>query len=126
MGQRIEGPAEVILIVEDEAFVRHDLVDFFSEMGFDVFDARSADEAIEILEAQPSIEIVFTDVQMPGSMDGERLAHVVRDRFPPTILVVASGVRMRHQLHLPAGSIFVPKPFDPRAVLRSIRDAQAG
>ena len=112
-----------MLIVEDEAFVRFDLVDFFEDAGFVVFDAEDADAAISLLAAQSSIRIVLTDVQMPGSMDGIRLAHYIRDRYPPTLLLVASGALRPTASELPDGAHFVPKPFDPRSVLNVIRDA---
>lgn len=97
-----------------------DLVDFFGREGFDVFEASSADEAIVILAANPVIEIVLTDVQMPGSMDGVRLAHFVRDRWPPTLLIVASGARPIEPSELPPRSTFIAKPFAPSLVLREI------
>ncbi|HEX8486788.1 response regulator [Sphingomonas sp.] len=112
-----------ILIVDDEAIVRFDLVDFFEDAGFQVFDAESADHAITVLETNPTIRIVLTDVQMPGSMDGVKLAHYVRDRYPPTLLVVASGVARPSVQQLPVNAMFVSKPFDPRQVLAAIRRA---
>lgn len=118
MGQAM--PQKAILIVEDEAFVRYDLVDFFEDRGFRVFDAEGADDAIAKLEANPAIRIVFTDVQMPGSMDGLRLAHYVRDRYPPTALIVTSGVVKASAIDLPDRAAFVSKPFDPRHILREI------
>lgn len=118
MGQAI--PAKAILIVEDEAFIRYDLMDFFEDRGFRVFEAEDADQAIAVLETNPSVQIVLTDVQMPGSMDGLRLAHYVRDRYPPTLLVVASGVVRPKPADLPDRAMFVAKPFDPRFVLREI------
>lgn len=118
MGQAV--PARSILIVEDEAFIRYDLVDFFEDAGFRVFDAADAEEAISILEAEKEIQTVFTDVQMPGAMDGIKLAHYVRDRFPPTLLIVASGAHRLSSDQLPASTFFLPKPYDRQAVLAAI------
>lgn len=112
-----------ILIVEDEAFIRVDLVDFFTDAGFRVFEAEDADAAIVVMDTEPSIRIVLTDVQMPGSMDGIRLAHHVRDRYPPTLLVVASGAVRPSAADLPADTLFFAKPFNPHAVLTAIREA---
>jgi DNA-binding NtrC family response regulator len=109
-----------ILIVEDEAIIRFDLIDFFEHAGYRVFDAGCADEAIAIFERDSSIRVVLTDVQMPGSMDGLKLAHYVRERFPPTVLVVTSGVLNPKKVDLPVDSVFVPKPFDPNRVLGEI------
>ncbi|WP_294235134.1 response regulator [uncultured Sphingomonas sp.] len=115
MGQAI--PPRSILIVEDEPFIRYDLVDFFEDRGFKVFEAEDAEEAIEVLAANASVRIVLTDVQMPGSMDGVKLAHFVRDRYPPTILIVVSGMANPSAADLPDRAVFVGKPFDPRHVL---------
>ncbi len=112
--------AKSILIVEDEALIRFSLADFFEDAAYRVFEAESADEAIAILDRDSSIRVVLTDVQMPGSMDGLRLAHYVRDRFPPTVLVVTSGVLNPTKADLPVDSFFVPKPFDTRRLLGQI------
>jgi DNA-binding NtrC family response regulator len=109
-----------ILIVEDEAFIRYDLTDFFEDAGFQVFEADSADGAIALMRANPTIGIVLTDIQMPGSMDGIKLAHYLRERFPPALLFLASGAIKPTSAELPPGAIFVPKPFDPRFVLEVI------
>lgn len=121
MGQALPETRPAILIVEDEAFIRFDLVDFFQDAGFEVFDAEDADVAIELMAAHPAIRIVLTDVNMPGSMDGVRLAHVIRDRYPPTMLLIASGAVKLKPGDMPVGATFVPKPFDPRAILDTIR-----
>ena len=109
-----------ILVVDDEALIRLNLIDFFAEEGFDVFEASNALEAIATLERHNSIRIVLTDVQMPGSMDGVKLAHYVRDRFPPTLLVIASGAVKLTPEEIPSRTMFVAKPFDPRFVLEEI------
>lgn len=112
------GPiARSILVVDDEALIRINLAVFFEDEGFTVFEAGDADEAIDILEANPSIQVVLTDVQMPGSMDGVKLAHYVRHRYPPTLLVVASGAVKLTAADLPEHTMFIAKPFDPRFVL---------
>jgi CheY-like chemotaxis protein len=112
-----------ILIVEDEPFVRDDLVDFFEDRGLTVYAAGNADEAIRILQRHPPIFAVLTDIEMPGSMDGMRLAHYVRDRHPPTLLLVASGVVRPKPEELPTDALFFAKPFNPRVLLQQIRQA---
>jgi two-component system, response regulator PdtaR len=82
----------LVLIVEDELLIRLDAVDMIEAAGFDVIQAANADEAITILEARSDIQLVFTDVQMPGSMDGLKLAAAVRGRWPPIKIVATSGV----------------------------------
>ena len=80
-----------VLVVEDEALIRLDLASDLMQRGFRVLEAGSASEAIEILDRDRSIYVVFTDVRMPGNMDGIALAKCVRERWPPTIIVVCSG-----------------------------------
>lgn len=109
-----------ILVVDDEPMIRINLADFFADEGFQVFEAEDADEAIAVLDANRSIQVVLTDVQMPGSMDGVKLAHYVRERFPPTLLVVASGAVKLTSRDLPEHTMFVAKPFDPHFILGEI------
>src|SRR5689334_4586596 len=80
-----------VLVVEDEPLIRSHLVAILEDMGCKTYEAGSAAEAIAILERNSEITVVFTDVQMPGTMDGIALAQYVRKRWPPTIIVVSSG-----------------------------------
>src|ERR1700679_264493 len=101
----------VVLIVEDEFLLRMNAAEMISEAGFDVVEAANADEAIAILEARPDIHVVFTDVQMPGSMDGLKLAGFVRGRWPPKKIVAPSGWVGVGKDDLPKGSRFLTKPY---------------
>jgi two-component system, response regulator PdtaR len=74
----------VVLIVEDESLLRINGAEMIADVGYDVVEAGNADEAIAILEARADIHIVFTDIQMPGSMDGLKLARFVRDCSSPS------------------------------------------
>ena len=80
----------IVLVVEDDANEMH-AVSLVADAGFDTVEASNADEAIAILEARKDIRIVFTDINMPGSMDGLRLAHAIRRRWPPIELILTSG-----------------------------------
>jgi two-component system, response regulator PdtaR len=91
---RIAGKGPVVLVVEDEGLLRASAMDMVKEAGFDVLAASDADEAIRVLESRSDIRAVFTDVHMPGSMDGLRLARVIRSRWPPVALIVTSAKRM--------------------------------
>ena len=84
-----KGP--VVLIVEDEFLLRIDAAEVIAAAGFEVIEAANADEAIEVLEARRDIMVVFTDIQMPGSMDGLKLARAIRGRWPPIKIVATSG-----------------------------------
>src|ERR1700722_13973690 len=81
-----------VLIVEDEFLLRADAAEFMENSGFTVYEASNADEAIALLERHVDIRAVFTDIHMPGSMDGLKLAHYVRGRWPPIKLFIASGL----------------------------------
>lgn len=120
MGQSKPIGSDTILIVEDEAIVRFELIDLFEEEGYRVFAAADADEAIAILGKHGEVRVVLTDVEMPGSMDGLKLARYIRRRFPPTLLLIASGHRGITPDDLPEHSAFFTKPFDPAALLRKI------
>lgn len=113
----------VVLVVEDESFLRAMAVELAEEAGFAVVEAANADEAIAILERRNDIRIVFTDIDMPnGSMDGLKLAAAVRDRWPPVHIMVVSGHYAASQEELPAGSLFFPKPYQRDAVVAAMRD----
>jgi CheY-like chemotaxis protein len=80
-----------VLVVEDEVLSRLHAVDLVEDAGYTAIEASNADEAIAILEARKDIRIVFTDIDMPGSMDGLKLAHAIRKRWPPIELILTSG-----------------------------------
>ena len=95
-------PRYAVLVVEDEPLLRMHAVDIVEDAGFVAIEARDADEAIAILEKRADVTLLFTDIQMPGSMDGLKLAHAVRDRWPPIKIVVVSGQMQLTQNDLPA------------------------
>jgi CheY-like chemotaxis protein len=112
----------VILIVEDEFLLRLDSAETIESAGFEVIQAANADEAIATLKMRPDIHVVFTDIQMPGSMDGLNLARFVRDRWPPIKIVATSGRVMVGDDDLPAGSVFLPKPYRGAQVVATLRE----
>jgi CheY-like chemotaxis protein len=112
----------VVLIVEDEFLLRMHAAEMIGDSGFDVVEAANADEAIAILEARPEIHVVFTDIQMPGSMDGLKLARFVRGRWPPIKIVATSGFVNVGTGDLPEGSRFLPKPYRPEQVVAALRE----
>jgi CheY-like chemotaxis protein len=111
-----------VLIVEDEFLVRMDIADRLADEGYEVFEAASADEAVAVLEGNADIRILFTDIDMPGSMDGLKLAAAVRDRWPPIKIVVTSGHRIVEITDLPDGSVFFSKPYHHAGVVQSFRE----
>ena len=118
----IETDRPVVLIVEDEFLVRMDAVDMIRSAGFDVVEAQNADEAISVLEDRRDITVVFTDVQMPGSMDGLKLAAAVRGRWPPIKIVATSGLADVSEKDLPAGGRFLPKPYNASKIVATLRE----
>ena len=112
----------VVLIVEDELLLRMDAADAIKSGGFEVVEAANADDAIEILEARADIAVVFTDIQMPGSMDGLKLARAVRGRWPPIKIVATSGLVDVGEKDLPEGGRFLPKPYHPRQLAAVLRE----
>jgi two-component system, response regulator PdtaR len=112
----------VVLIVEDEFLIRMDAVDMIRSAGFDVVEAQNADEAIFILEGRPDITVVFTDVNMPGSMDGLKLAAAIRGRWPPIKIIATSGRAKVSKDDLPSGSRFLPKPYSAREIVGTVRE----
>jgi CheY-like chemotaxis protein len=110
----------VVLVVEDELLVRIVAVAIVEDAGFEAVEAANADQAITILEARDDIRVVFTDINMPGSMDGLKLAAAVRDRWPPIEFIVTSGLRAHGGDDLPERSLFLPKPYTPLEVAQAL------
>jgi two-component system, response regulator PdtaR len=111
----------VVLMVEDEPLLRMNAVEMIEEAGFDVVESGSADEAIAILKARPDIQIVFTHSQMPGSMDGLKLARFVRDRWPPIKLVATSGRLALVDGDLPEVGFFLSKPYTAATISETLQ-----
>ena len=108
-----------ILVVEDEVLIRDFILEELEDAGFEVVSAANADEAIVILETQLDIRLVFTDIDMPGSMNGMKLAAAVRERWPPIHLIITSGKGRPSEL--PVRAQFIPKPYIGRNVVDVMR-----
>src|SRR5207342_3910256 len=106
-----------VLVVEDETLIRELVAEELEEAGYSVVVATNADQAIAILEARQDIHLVFTDIDMPGSMDGLKLAAAVRDRWPPVHIIITTGMRAPHREEMPANSAFIGKPYRRAEVL---------
>jgi two-component system, response regulator PdtaR len=113
-------PSVAVLIVEDEPLIRLGAVYQIEDAGFEVYEAGSADAAIALLEVHREICLIFTDVDMPGSMDGLKLAHYVRGRWPPVKIIVTSGHVKVSEESLPSGALFTPKPYDFEVITHKI------
>lgn len=117
----MEAIQNAVLVVEDDFFIREDAVDMATQAGFVVFEAANADEAIAILETHPEIGLIFTDIEMPGTMDGLKLVEYVRHRWPPIKLIVTSGKVSLDKAALPEGGLFFSKPYDHSKVSAAMR-----
>ena len=101
----------VVLVVEDEVLLRWTAVAIIEEAGFDVVEAGTGIEAISVLEKRDDIRTVFTDVEMPGSINGIQLAHLISTRWPPIGIIATSGHFRLREDDLPAGARFLHKPY---------------
>jgi two-component system, response regulator PdtaR len=114
----------VILTVEDEFLLSEYLAQLLEEAGYDVISTSNADEAIAVLESRNDIRIIITDINIPGSMNGLKLAAAVRWRWPPTKIVVATGKGRLDEDQMPEQSQFVAKPYVPERILAAVRCLQ--
>lgn len=114
-----------VLVVEDEYLIRMDTATSLEATGFAVFEADNAARAIDCLELHGEIRLIFTDINMPGSMDGLALAHYVRGRWPPVKIIVTSGYVKLRRDDLPVGAIFVEKPYYPEAIAERMNELLA-
>jgi DNA-binding NtrC family response regulator len=122
MGPPAPSEKAVVLIVEDEFLIRMCAEEMVEEAGFRPISASNADEAVRLLESRNDIRAVFTDIRMPGSLDGLRLAHLVRNRWPPVALLVTSGHGDLTSVDLPRGGRFLRKPYYPAQVGAALRE----
>ncbi len=113
-----------ILIVEDDPFIMIWVEDALRDAGFSPLSATNADVAIRFLENHDDIFLVFTDIDMPGSMNGLALAAAVRRRWPPIHLIIASGMHRPRADEMPSRAVFIPKPYLPQEVLGAVSSFQ--
>ncbi|RFC62975.1 response regulator [Fulvimarina endophytica] len=122
MSQSFNPARYAVLIVEDDALLRSEAVDLCEEAGFTAFEARNADQAIAMLERHPQIRVLFTDVEMPGTMDGLKLAHAVRERWPPVTIMVTSGRTKVALEDMPENGLFFAKPYPPNGIVAALNE----
>jgi two-component system, response regulator PdtaR len=120
-----ENKSASVLIVEDEHFIRMDTASSLEATGFVVYEAANAADAIRCLELYGEIRLIFTDVNMPGSMDGLALERYVRGRWPPVKIIVTSGYVKIRDGDLPPGTLFVEKPYYPKNIAHKMNDLLA-
>jgi two-component sensor histidine kinase/ActR/RegA family two-component response regulator len=117
-----DDPTPVVLVVEDEMVLRMRAVDIVEDAGFVPVEAVSADQAINILESRDDISLLFTDIQMPGSMDGLKLAHAAHSRWPHIKIILVSGQIAVTDADKPDDSKFFPKPLEVQQMITELQD----
>ncbi|MDB5712051.1 MAG: response regulator [Sphingomonas bacterium] len=115
-------PAPIVLVVEDEMVLRMRAVDIVEDAGFVAIETVSADEAIQVLESRNDISLLFTDIQMPGSMDGLKLAHAVHARWPHIKIILVSGQIAVTDADKPTDSRFFPKPLEVEQMIGELQE----
>jgi CheY-like chemotaxis protein len=109
-----------ILLVEDDPMLRLGASAVLMDAGYAVLEAADADEAIALLETEPDIRLMISDIQMPGSLDGVKLAHAVRRRWPPIQVLLTSGRAIPSADELPERVHYLPKPFAEMELLAEV------
>jgi CheY-like chemotaxis protein len=112
----------IVLVVEDEMLLRMRAVDMVEDAGYTPVEAVDADDALAILQSRSDIALLFTDIQMPGSMNGLQLAHAVHERWPPIKIILASGQLNLLSQDIPQHSRFFGKPLKPGEMIAQMRD----
>src|SRR5580658_1353395 len=111
-----------VLIVEDEMLLRMRAVDIVEDAGYTPIEATNADDALAILESRSDIELLFTDIQMPGSMDGLKLAHAVHKRWPSIKIILVSGKLTPTDAEKPIHSRFFGRPLETKQRIAEMQE----
>jgi two-component sensor histidine kinase/CheY-like chemotaxis protein len=122
MAPGVTAAVPTVLIVEDEMMLRMRAVDIVEDAGFTPIEAVNADDALAILESRSDIELLFTDIQMPGSMFGLKLAYAVHERWPLIKIMIVSGQLKLTDTDKPADSRFFGKPLDVKTMIAEMHD----
>ena len=120
------SPPVVVLIVDDEAILRLIAADVLEDSGFQVLEAENAKAALMVLADHPDVRVLFTDINMPGVLDGLDLARETHARWPGIKLVITSGRLRPAESEIPDSGRFVAKPYSPDHLVGEIRKALAG
>jgi len=110
-----------ILIVEDDVLANEHLEFILQQAGYEVVSATSADEATELLDDRQDIQLIVTDINLPGTMNGLRLAAAVKARQPAMNIIIVTGYGAPKADEIPQGSLFVPKPYSARTMIEAVR-----
>jgi DNA-binding NtrC family response regulator len=112
----------LVLVVEDEQLLRSHAADLLVDHGFKVLEAENAADALKVLESHDDVRLLFTDIKMPGALDGLDLARQVHARWPHVMLVITSGHRHLSRAEIPHDGRFLAKPYGANELLRQVDD----
>src|SRR5258707_4709427 len=118
----LHQPTAKVLVVEDEMMLRMRAVDIVEDAGFTPIEAVNADDAFAILESRSDIDLLFTDIQMPGTMDGLKLAHAVHARWPSIKIMLVSGQVTLTETERPVNSRFYGKPLEVKKMIAELQE----
>ena len=110
-----------VLVVEDDALIRLSVVDALMDVGVEVYEAASAAEALLLLRREKDFALIFTDIDMPGAMNGIGLAQTVSEQWPSMRILITSGMNQPSEDVLPSGATFIPKPYMLDHIAQNIR-----
>jgi CheY-like chemotaxis protein len=113
-----------ILIVEDEVLTSEYLEFVLEKAGYEAIPAGSAEEAIAVLEHRDDVDLVVTDINLPGGLTGLQLAALVRNRWPSMHIIIVTGYSAPKSEEIPLGSLFVPKPYTAQKMIEAVRHFQ--
>ncbi|MDM9627750.1 response regulator [Rhizobium sp. S152] len=113
-------PQTTVLVIEDEPLIRMTVSDDLRDSDLRVIEAGNAEEALRLLETDSTVRAIFTDIDMPGSLDGLKLAWIVRDRWPPVEIVITSGQRRVDVGEMPERAVFFPKPYAHQPLIEAL------
>ena len=122
MSARAPTRQSPVLVVEEEELLRLYVDGFLEEAGFEVLDAADADAALDIMGRRPDVRVLFTDIQMPGAMNGMELARLVHEHWPQVLLLITSGNSRPSTAEIADHGHFIPKPYRADEVIREIHD----
>ena len=111
--------------MEDVRFLRLIAVEVVEDAGLVAVEAANADEAVLILESQADIAVIFTDIDMPGTMDGLKLSHAVRHRWPPIKIIIVSGKTRLNDADMPSETLSFSKPYSVPGMISELRSLVA-
>jgi CheY-like chemotaxis protein len=115
----------VVLVVEDEILIRMDVADLLTDAGYRVIGEVNADHALAVLSVRSDVDVLFTDINMPGLLNGSALARIVDMRWPGIAIIVTSGAGRPAPGELPDTARFLPKPYPPSVLVETVKAALA-